>query len=209
MLTANGLLDNTLLIKTADHGEMGLAHGGLRQKNFTFYEESLRVPLSTRTRCSSRGRERRMRWCRTSTSCRRWRASPARPRRAARTGRASTTRTCSTTPVPVIAAYLSELTMRLEAGLEDRLVGAWLIGSGAAGDFDRLRSDVDVQAVRATRLARTELQRLAAALSHEALPCPVRGLEFVLYAREDSPTPRTGLSAQPQHRPRNGPPRRL
>jgi arylsulfatase A-like enzyme len=44
-LTANGLLDDTLVIKTADHGEMGLAHGGLRQKNFNFYEESLRVPL--------------------------------------------------------------------------------------------------------------------------------------------------------------------
>jgi choline-sulfatase len=44
-LTSNGLLDDTLVIKTADHGEMGLAHGGLRQKNFNFYEESLRVPL--------------------------------------------------------------------------------------------------------------------------------------------------------------------
>jgi len=40
-----GLLDNTLVIKTADHGEMGLAHGGLRQKNFNFYEEATRVPL--------------------------------------------------------------------------------------------------------------------------------------------------------------------
>lgn len=44
-LQANGLLDNTLVIRTADHGEMGLAHGGMRQKNFNFYEESLRVPL--------------------------------------------------------------------------------------------------------------------------------------------------------------------
>ncbi len=44
-LASTGLLDNTLVIKTADHGEMGLAHGGLRQKNFNFYEESLRVPL--------------------------------------------------------------------------------------------------------------------------------------------------------------------
>lgn len=44
-LTDNGLLDDTLVIRTADHGEMGLAHGGLRQKNFNFYEESLRVPL--------------------------------------------------------------------------------------------------------------------------------------------------------------------
>jgi choline-sulfatase len=39
------LFDNTLIIRTSDHGEMGLAHGGLRQKNFNFYEESLRVPL--------------------------------------------------------------------------------------------------------------------------------------------------------------------
>jgi len=40
-----GILDNTLVIATADHGEMGTAHGGLRQKNFNFYEESTRVPL--------------------------------------------------------------------------------------------------------------------------------------------------------------------
>ncbi len=39
------MLDNTLIIVTADHGEMGLTHGGLRQKNFNFYEETLRVPL--------------------------------------------------------------------------------------------------------------------------------------------------------------------
>src|SRR3712207_5452745 len=66
---------------------------------------------------------------------------------------------------------------------------AWVIGSGALGDFDSLRSDVDVQAVTATRLTRPELERLAATLSHDALPCPVRGLEFVLYAREDLADP--------------------
>lgn len=44
-LEAKGLLDNTLIIRTSDHGEMGLAHGGLRQKNFNVYEESQRVPL--------------------------------------------------------------------------------------------------------------------------------------------------------------------
>jgi arylsulfatase A-like enzyme len=43
-LQAQNLIDNTLVIKTADHGDMGLSHG-LRQKNFNFYEESLRVPL--------------------------------------------------------------------------------------------------------------------------------------------------------------------
>ena len=44
-LEAQNLLDNTLVIRTSDHGEMGLAHGGMRQKNFNVYEESLRVPL--------------------------------------------------------------------------------------------------------------------------------------------------------------------
>ena len=44
-LTDLGLLENTLIIRTADHGEMGLTHGGQRQKNFNFYEESTRVPL--------------------------------------------------------------------------------------------------------------------------------------------------------------------
>jgi arylsulfatase A-like enzyme len=40
-----GLFENTLIVRTADHGEMGLTHNGQRQKNFNFYEESLRVPL--------------------------------------------------------------------------------------------------------------------------------------------------------------------
>src|SRR5439155_1620414 len=42
---AEGVLADTLVIRTADHGEMGLAHGGLRQKNFNVYEETTRVPL--------------------------------------------------------------------------------------------------------------------------------------------------------------------
>ncbi len=44
-LAKAGLLDNTLVIATSDHGEMGTAHGGMRQKNFNFYEESTHVPL--------------------------------------------------------------------------------------------------------------------------------------------------------------------
>jgi len=42
---------------------------------------------------------------------------------------------------------------------------------------------VDVQAVASERLAQEELEALAAELSHPAFACPVRGLEFVLYAR--------------------------
>ncbi|HEV7774019.1 MAG TPA: sulfatase-like hydrolase/transferase [Conexibacter sp.] len=44
-LAQAGLLDDTLVIATADHGEMGASHGGMRQKNFNVYEESTRIPL--------------------------------------------------------------------------------------------------------------------------------------------------------------------
>lgn len=44
-LEEQGLFDDTLIVRTSDHGEMGLTHGGMRQKNFNFYEEALRVPL--------------------------------------------------------------------------------------------------------------------------------------------------------------------
>jgi arylsulfatase A-like enzyme len=35
----------TMIVRFSDHGEMGLSHGGLRQKMFNAYEETLRVPL--------------------------------------------------------------------------------------------------------------------------------------------------------------------
>jgi len=84
-----------------------------------------------------------------------------------------------------VSAYLDGLVARVEARLGPRLVGVWLFGSGAFGDFDARRSDLDVQAVSSARIPVAELERLATELSHEALPCPARGLEFVLYARED------------------------
>jgi arylsulfatase A-like enzyme len=40
-----GLWDRTIVIRMADHGEMGLAHGGMRQKAYNAYEETLHVPL--------------------------------------------------------------------------------------------------------------------------------------------------------------------
>jgi choline-sulfatase len=35
----------TVVVRTSDHGELGLAHGGLRQKMFNAYEEAIHVPL--------------------------------------------------------------------------------------------------------------------------------------------------------------------
>jgi choline-sulfatase len=36
---------STVIVRTADHGEMGMAHGGMRQKAFNVYEETMRIPL--------------------------------------------------------------------------------------------------------------------------------------------------------------------
>jgi predicted nucleotidyltransferase len=88
-----------------------------------------------------------------------------------------------------IEPYLAEVIARLRDGLGDRLVGAWLFGSAALGDFEPATSDLDVQVVTTVRLARTEREGLAARLSHPALACPVRGLELVVYAREDLDDP--------------------
>ena len=35
----------TVVIRVSDHGEMGLSHGGLRQKLFNVYEEALHIPM--------------------------------------------------------------------------------------------------------------------------------------------------------------------
>ena len=39
------LRSRTVIVRCSDHGEMGLAHGGLRQKMFNTYEETIHVPL--------------------------------------------------------------------------------------------------------------------------------------------------------------------
>ncbi len=43
--TPTALGEETVIVRFSDHGELGMAHGGLRQKVFNVYEESLRVPL--------------------------------------------------------------------------------------------------------------------------------------------------------------------
>jgi arylsulfatase A-like enzyme len=43
-LDARGLTASTLIVRIADHGEMGLAHG-LREKMYNAYEETIHVPL--------------------------------------------------------------------------------------------------------------------------------------------------------------------
>lgn len=43
--TGTRLADEAIVIRLSDHGEMGMAHGGMRQKAFNVYEETMRVPM--------------------------------------------------------------------------------------------------------------------------------------------------------------------
>jgi arylsulfatase A-like enzyme len=43
-LDETGLTDDTIIIRTADHGELGLSHG-MREKAYTVYEEMIHIPL--------------------------------------------------------------------------------------------------------------------------------------------------------------------
>jgi hypothetical protein len=89
-------------------------------------------------------------------------------------------------PVPApLRPYVDEVALRVRDALDGSLMGVWLVGSAALGDYDPRRSDIDVQAVVTHRLPRSERRTLAGRLEHGVLPCPARGLEFVLYAIED------------------------
>ena len=41
----DSIRSRTMVFRCADHGEMGLSHGGLRQKAFNAYEETINIPL--------------------------------------------------------------------------------------------------------------------------------------------------------------------
>ena len=44
-LLSHRAVNDTMFVSTADHGEMGLSHGGMVQKMFNAYDESIRVPM--------------------------------------------------------------------------------------------------------------------------------------------------------------------
>jgi Domain of unknown function (DUF4111)/Nucleotidyltransferase domain len=85
---------------------------------------------------------------------------------------------------PAAERYLDELVRRVRDGLGERFVAAYLIGSGALGDWRPGRSDIDVLVVCDGPLPRADAEQLVAGLWHAQLPCPTRGLELVAYRRD-------------------------
>ncbi len=80
--------------------------------------------------------------------------------------------------------YLAELVRRARSVLGPSLVGVYAGGSFALGGYERPRSDLDVAVVVDSPLSRENKEALVGELRHEALPCPARGLELVVYTAE-------------------------
>ncbi|MEU4378251.1 nucleotidyltransferase domain-containing protein [Micromonospora echinofusca] len=94
---------------------------------------------------------------------------------------------------PPLRRYLADLVAAARDVLGDDLVGAYAAGSVGLGAYQPGRSDVDVALVCADALDAGRRRELVARLRHEALPCPARGLELVVYrwevARSGTPEP--------------------
>jgi hypothetical protein len=78
-------------------------------------------------------------------------------------------------------AYLAVLVARAQEVLGPNLFGAYAAGSLALGAFDPQRSDIDVALVTLEPVSEAAKRDLVAALRHEALAVPARGLELVVY----------------------------
>lgn len=83
-----------------------------------------------------------------------------------------------------LCAYFSRLSTRVGAILDGELLGLYAGGSVALGAYEHGSSDVDVAVVSRGALSPERKGRLVAEVRHEALPCPARGLELVVYAAE-------------------------
>jgi hypothetical protein len=65
--------------------------------------------------------------------------------------------------------------------LGEELVGVYAGGSYALGEYEAGRSDLDVAAVTRAAVPADVAAEVVVQVRHEALPCPARGLELVLY----------------------------
>jgi streptomycin 3"-adenylyltransferase len=81
-------------------------------------------------------------------------------------------------------AYVGAVAQTLRAALGSDLIGLYLHGSAALGDYAAGRSDIDLLAVCAAPLGDAVRRAVAEPLAADALPCPAAGgLEFSLITR--------------------------
>jgi hypothetical protein len=80
--------------------------------------------------------------------------------------------------------YVTQLAGRVGAAR-----AVYLIGSAALGAYEAGRSDLDVLVVVDAPLSPQERDGIVARCSHDALPCPARKLELVVYTAEQVAAP--------------------
>lgn len=83
-----------------------------------------------------------------------------------------------------VAKFADAVTRSGREILGDDLYAVYLSGSVALRGYVPGQSDIDIIAVCRWPLPDEQKQALADAVSREAVSCPTRGLEFVLYSRE-------------------------
>ena len=89
-----------------------------------------------------------------------------------------------------VEAYLDELCRRAQTAVVT--VGVYVGGSYALGAYAPGHSDLDVTAVTRGPLTRGEKGELVDLLRHDALPCPARRLELVVYSATEAAS--TGIA---------------
>lgn len=80
-----------------------------------------------------------------------------------------------------VQGYLASVGRVCGDVLGDNLEAIWVGGSLATGDFDMLRSDVDLIVISGGALSDDERTGLGRRLRHTTLPCPGHGLDLIVY----------------------------
>jgi hypothetical protein len=91
--------------------------------------------------------------------------------------------------VPMYDQYLIELTNRCKDVLGRSLMGLYLQGSGAQGDYRQGKSDIDIAGVVSRPLSDQEKENLCVRMEHSSLSVPAAGLDFLVFTQSAAQNP--------------------
>lgn len=87
--------------------------------------------------------------------------------------------------------YLIELTSRCRDVLGRNLMGLYLQGSGAQGDYQQGKSDIDIIGIVSQPLSDQEKEDVCGRLEHSSLSVPAAGLDFLVFTQNAAQNPIT------------------
>ena len=89
----------------------------------------------------------------------------------------------------MVDQYLIALTDRCKEVLGRNLIGLYLQGSGAQGDYRQGKSDIDVACVVSQPLTDGEKDALCTRMAHSSLAVPAAGLDFLVFSQSAAQEP--------------------